>query len=129
MKNSQKLRKKPWKSWNWEKIFGSHPGTVTFPIITLSGTVYNFTNERKLLVSVGEWIWGYFRSTWTVVYWFWAHLIWVPKLGETGEKIVQVNIDIWCKYFSVLYQRSVQLLYEMLETLIEALTAFTVRQL
>ena len=38
-------------------------------------------------------------------------------------------MDISCKYFSFLaYQRSVQLLYETLDTLIEALTAFTVRQ-
>ena len=47
-----------------------------------------------------------------------------------GKKIVKVNKDIWCKYFSVLaYQRSVQLLYETVDILIEALTAFTVRQL
>ena len=42
---------------------------------------------------------------------------------------VKVNIDILCNCFSFLvYQRSVQLLYEMLDTLIEALAAFTVRQ-
>ena len=38
---------------------------------------------------------------------------------------VKINIDILCKYLFVLAnQRSVQLLYEMLDTLIEALTAF-----
>ena len=43
---------------------------------------------------------------------------------------MKVNIDISCKYFSSLaYQRSVQFLYEALDTLIEALTAFTVRRL
>ena len=41
---------------------------------------------------------------------------------------VKVNIDISCIYFSFLaYQRSVQLFHETLDTLIEALTAFTVR--
>ena len=38
---------------------------------------------------------GCFRSVWTVVYCFWAHLIWVPKLGKLGKKdFVKVNIDI-----------------------------------
>ena len=42
---------------------------------------------------------------------------------------MKVNIDISCKCFSLLvYQRSVQLLHETLDTLIKALTAFTVRQ-
>ena len=41
---------------------------------------------------------------------------------------MKVNIDILCKYFSFLtYQRSVQLLYETLDILIEVLTAFTVQ--
>ena len=73
---------------------------------------------------------GYFRSVWTVVYQFWAHLIWAPKLGKPRKKTsVKVNIDISCKYFSFLvYQRSAQLLHKMLDTLIEALTAFTVTQ-
>ena len=36
---------------------------------------------------------------------------------------------ISCEYFSFLaYQRSEQLLYEMLDTLIEPLAAFTVKQ-
>ena len=43
---------------------------------------------------------------------------------------VKVNINILCKKFSFLVdQRSVQLLYETLDTLIEALTACTVSQL
>ena len=38
-------------------------------------------------------------------------------------------VDISSKYFSFLaYQRSVQLLYETVTILIEALTAFTVKQ-
>ena len=42
---------------------------------------------------------------------------------------VKVNTDISCKYVSFLaYQRSVQPLYEILDTLTEALTAFTVTQ-
>ena len=70
----------------------------------------------------------YIRNT--VVYQFFAHLIWVPKLGKPEEKVfVNVNIDILCKCFSFLaYQRSMQLLYETLDTLIETLAAFTVRQ-
>ena len=31
----------------------------------------------------------YFRSVWTTVYQFWAHLIWTPKLGEPGKKICE----------------------------------------
>ena len=70
---------------------------------------------------------GYFRSIWTAVYQFWAHVIWEPKLGKPGEK--NPCKQILCKYFSFLaYQESVPLLYETLDTLIEALTAFTVRQ-
>ena len=39
---------------------------------------------------------------------------------------MRVNTDILCNYFPLLaYQRSVQLTYETLDTLIEALTAFT----
>ena len=74
---------------------------------------------------------GYFKSVWTAVYRFWVHLIWALKLGKTGKKVFceSKHMDISCKYFSFLaYQRSVQLLYETLDTLIEALTAFTVRQ-
>ena len=42
---------------------------------------------------------------------------------------MKLNIDILWKYFTFLaYQRSVQLLYELLDTFIEALTAFTIRQ-
>ena len=38
------------------------------------------------------------------------------------KKIVKVNIDVSCKYFSFLaYQISVKLLYETLDILIEAL--------
>ena len=29
---------------------------------------------------------GHFRSIWTVVYRFWAHLVWLPKLGMPGKK-------------------------------------------
>ena len=29
---------------------------------------------------------------WKVVYQFWAHLIWVPKLGKPGESFVKVHI-------------------------------------
>ena len=61
------------------------------------------------------------------LYRFWAHLIWVPKSGKSGEKIVKVKIDVSCIFF-LAYKRSVQLFYETLYTLIEALTAFTVRQ-
>ena len=70
------------------------------------------TPVKKLVISNRV----YFRSNWTAGYWFWAHLIWV--LCET---------DILCEHFSFLaYQRSVQLLYETLDTLIEALTGFSV---
>ena len=42
---------------------------------------------------------------------------------------MKVNKDISRKYFSFLaYQRSLQFLYETLDTLIETLTAFTDRQ-
>ena len=42
---------------------------------------------------------------------------------------MKVKMDILWKYFSFLaYQRSVQLLYDTLDTLIVALTAFTVKQ-
>ena len=73
---------------------------------------------------------GSFGSVRTAVYRFWAHLILPPKLGKSGKKnFVKVNIDISCKYSSFLaYRRRVQLLYEMLDTLIEALAAFTMRQ-
>ena len=58
------------------------------------------------------------------IYRFWAYLIWVSR----GKKFVKVNTDILCKYFSFLaYQKSVQLLYETFDTLIEAITAFIVR--
>ena len=52
------------------------------------------------------------------------------KTGKPGEFFfVKVSIDILFKYFSFLaYKRKVQLLYEMLGTLIEALKTFTVRQ-
>ena len=68
---------------------------------------------------------GYFRSVSTAVYRFCAHIIWASKLGKLGKKyFVKVNIDNSGKYFSFLaYQRSVQLLYETLDTLIEAFTA------
>ena len=53
----------------------------------------------------------YFRSVWTGVYQFWVHLIWVPKLGKSLGNFfvcVKVNIDILCKYFSLLaYQRCI----------------------
>ena len=73
---------------------------------------------------------GYFRSAWIAVYQFWTHLIWMPKLVKPGKNsYMKVNIDNSCKYFSFLaYQRTVQLLYETLDTSIEDLTAFTVRQ-
>ena len=50
------------------------------------------------------------------------------KLGKPGKKtfFVKVNINISCEYFSfIVYQRSVQLLYEILDLLI-GLTAFAV---
>ena len=66
---------------------------------------------------------GSFRFVGTVIYQLWAHLIWVLKFCKPGKKFsVKVNIDILCN------QRSVQLLYETLDILIEALGAFTVRQ-
>ena len=35
---------------------------------------------------------GYLRSVRTVVYQFWAHLIWTPRLGKRGKKFfVKVN--------------------------------------
>ena len=72
----------------------------------------------------------YFRSIWTVIYQFWTHPTGTPKLNKPGKNfLVKVNIDISCKYFSFLaYQRTVQLLYEILDTLIADLTFFTVRQ-
>ena len=65
-----------------------------------------------------------------MVYRFWTHLIQVPKLSKPWKKcFVKVNLDILCKYFPFLaYQRGAQLLYETLDTLIEALTDFTVKQ-
>ena len=53
-----------------------------------------------------------------------------PKLSISGKKrFVKISIDISRKYFSFLAsQRSVLLFYETLDTLIEALKAFTVRQ-
>ena len=69
------------------------------------------------------------RPFWTAIYQFWAHLIWGYKLVKPGNFFVKVNMGILNKHFSFLaYQRSVQLLYETLDTLIAALTAFTVRQ-
>ena len=52
----------------------------------------------------------------------------MPKSGKSGEKKknVKVNIDVSCIFLA--YKRSVQLFYETLYTLIESLTAFTVRQ-
>ena len=54
----------------------------------------------------------YFRSIWTVVYQFWAHLIWRPNF------FLKVNIDISCKCFFLAYQRSFQLLHKTLDILI-----------
>ena len=73
---------------------------------------------------------GYFEPVWAAVYRFQTHLILSPKLGEPGKRFfVKVNMDILCKYFSFLaYQRSVQLLYETLDTSIDALIAFAIRQ-
>ena len=69
---------------------------------------------------------GYFKSIWTVLYHLWAHKIWVPKLGKPGKtNFVKVNID---NLSFLPYQRSVHFLYEKLDMLVEALTAFTVRQ-
>ena len=77
---------------------------------------------KAALSSLSDGLAKYFKPVWTAVYRFWVHL----KLGK--KRFVKVNIDISCKYFSFLvYQRSVQLLYETIGTLIEALTAFTVR--
>ena len=43
---------------------------------------------------------AYFKSVWTAVNQFWAHLIWALKLGKRGRKVfVKVKIDISCKYF------------------------------
>ena len=74
---------------------------------------------------------GYFKSIWTAIYQFWAHLTWAPKTVKPGNFFfMKVNIDILLKYFSFsAYKRSVQLLYETLDILIEALTVFTVRNL
>ena len=58
----------------------------------------------------------------------------VPKLGKPGGKtyikanIFHVNI-FHVNTFFLANQQSVKLLYEMLDTLIEALTVFTVRQI
>ena len=73
---------------------------------------------------------AHFGSIWTAVYLFWAHLFLMSKLGKPRKKkFVKVTIDVSCKYLSFLAcQRSVKLLYEGLDTLIEALAAFTVRQ-
>ena len=74
-------------------------------------------NIQKFLILPGGILCPYI---WTALYRFWAHLFWMPKL---------VNIVISCKYFSFLaYQRSMQLLYETFDTLIEDLAAFTARQ-
>ena len=54
---------------------------------------------------------GHFRSIWTAVYRFWAHLIWEPKLGKAGQKKLCERKLILCKQFSFLaYQKSVKLL-------------------
>ena len=51
------------------------------------------------------------------------------QVGLRGKYFGKVNLDVSCKYFSYkAFQRSVQHICEMLDTLIEALTAFTVRQ-
>ena len=54
----------------------------------------------------------------------------MTKLVKPWEKsFCDSKRNISCKYFSFLvYQRIVQLLYETLDTFIEALTALTVRQ-
>ena len=58
----------------------------------------------------------------------------IPILG-TSNLEAQISYkyvkgtDISCEYFPFLaYQRSVQLLHEKLDTFIEALTAFTIKQ-
>ena len=88
-----------------------------------------YGSSLKNLIFNGEFR-GYFRPVWTAVYRFWARLTFAPKLGNPGKKnFVKVNIDILCKYFYFsAYQGSVKLLHETLDTLIEALTDFTVRQ-
>ena len=53
----------------------------------------------------------------------------VPKLGKPGGKTyIKANI-FHINTFFLANQQSVKLLYEMLGTLIEALTVFTVRQI
>ena len=53
-----------------------------------------------------------------------GHLIWKSKLCKPGKMFCENKL----KYFSFLaYQRSLQILYEMLDMLIETLAAFTVR--
>ena len=72
---------------------------------------------------------GYFRTIWTVAYQFWAHLISVPQLGRPGFFLLFFfsggggrwkQTDFSSKYFPFLAnQRSAQLLYETLDTLIK----------
>ena len=60
-----------------------------FYLVALVCTFWILLNNTTRLISLRNKIIAirrYFRSVWTSVYYFWAHLIWAPKLSKPGEK-------------------------------------------
>ena len=81
-----------------------------FYLVALFWISMNYTTRLRLIplrnkkIAIRE----YFRSVWTAVHRFWAHLIWTPKLGKSEKKnFVKLNIDISCKYVSFQYTKEV----------------------
>ena len=95
--------------WIYITLSKRNKNTKSINILCIKYKMKNYgPNTSKHNISAR----GYFRSIWTAVYRFWAHLIWKPKLGKPGEKHPCESKQISCKCFSFLaYQKSVQLLY------------------
>ena len=60
----------------------SHPKLST-GAVTAFGKLHLLLSETKITTR------GYFRAFWTVVYQFWAPLIWVPKIDKAEKKICE----------------------------------------
>lgn len=59
---------------------------------------------------------GYFRSIWTTVYQFWAHLIWAPKLGKPGKNLFsesKYRHFVWILFFFSIPQKCVTLIWNV----------------
>ena len=102
-KTAKKLRKKPWKSWNWEKIFGRNPEITNKNILSSKGIpscemVDKFIDdliegvETKLPVSRHPvtLVLKCSKNTKAVCYLQWSSVIFVESFSEWPEFISNV---------------------------------------